>query len=644
MAGTLEPGAADSSIDVEPSDQKRRRTTHQTSMEFKQSMAPILVSDMPGSEKVAPQSSFDFHLQDACLRLARGDGPKQPWETGFGKAIFGTQSFGPVFQLPLLGRFDEFRLLQQPISSEVQTDWTASMPFQSRRLVATKLAKTDDHLRSSALRRLRLIVLFDPSASQLGRSLLQRAGSLVEESEIARSFHDAFAGKSTGTLTKRANDFYRFALWQIDVNKAHPLRPTERDLYLYLNFLRESGKAPTSGTSFLKSWAFMLHVIGLAPSQRDPLVSSRVLGVAKTMYLDKRPLQQAPPLTVELVRGLEALMFRAAVLTKYKCIIGFLLFCLYASSRFGDAARATGLTLDMAGHMYLLETGTLHYKTASTSDRKTTILPLLALGTALFEFPWSPEWIEARRSQRLDTFQALMPALSEVTDEWLPRPMTTGEGAYWMRDFLCMTGATEAKASLFSCHSLKCTALSWVAKAGVMSAHERKIMGHHWDTENAMPLTYSRDALSSVMEKLYNFVVAIRDGHFDPDASRAARIAAATGGAIHVPASTEDQLEPELVVDAPHQDSDVEPEDLEGCDKRLGAPLNPEKSDRLPFPSVDLELCVQHRVSGIVHLIASDDLLRCGRRKTANLVKANFKADVAHEQTFCEQCHKALLS
>ena len=388
----------------------------------------------------------------------------------------------------------------------------------------------------------------------------------------------------------------------------------------------------------------MRHVIGLLPERGDPLVSSRVLGVAKTMYLEKRPLKQAPPLPVDLVWGMENLMFAASVPTKYKCIIGFHLFCLYASSRFGDAARAKGLVLDMAGHMYLLESGTMHYKTAMTSDRKTTILPLLALGTALHEFPWSPEWLEARKDQCLDASPFLMPALSEVTDEWLPRPMTTGEGAYWMRDFLCMSGVSEGRAAQYSCHSLKCTALSWVSKAGVMTAHERKIMGHHWDTENAMPLTYSRDALSSVMEKLYRVVTAIKQGDFSPDASRAARIAAATGGEIRLPEETAEIPDDEPVLEPPVADSDLEAEDLEGCDKRLGAPSQERQFERMPFPAVDISMCLQHRVSGIVHLIASDDLLRCGRRKTANLIKATFTSELASEQTFCDQCHRALLS
>ena len=174
----------------------------------------------------------------------------------------------------------------------------------------------------------RQIILFEPGASQLGRSLLQRAGTLVEESEISRSFQDCFAGKSTGTLTKRANDFYRFAIWQVETNHGSPLQPSERDLYLYLNHLRDTGGAPTSGSSFLKAWTFMRYVVGLLPGQRDPLVSSRVMGVAKSMHLEKRPLKQAPPIPTDIVWGLENLIFSASVPTKYKCIVGFLILSL----------------------------------------------------------------------------------------------------------------------------------------------------------------------------------------------------------------------------------------------------------------------------------------------------------------------------
>ena len=43
-----------------------------------------------------------------------------------------------------------------------------------------------------------------------------------------------------------------------------------------------------------------------------------------------------------------------------------------------------------------------------------------------------------------------------------------------------------------------------------------------------MPLIYSRDALAEIQTKLWRVLDAIRKGYFDPDSSRAARIAAQT--------------------------------------------------------------------------------------------------------------------
>jgi len=115
------------------------------------------------------------------------------------------------------------------------------------------------------------------------------------------------------------------------------LQPTASDLYGYLNFLADSGRAPTSGESFLKSWAFMQHVVGAGQPGAGTLLSGRVAGAAKAMFLCKRPLKQAPLLTTDIIWALENLLFAGGVDNKLKAIIGFMLFCLYSSSRFGDA-------------------------------------------------------------------------------------------------------------------------------------------------------------------------------------------------------------------------------------------------------------------------------------------------------------------
>ena len=607
---------------------------------LKGSVQPLGVPDLAKSRRC---SLFDAQLQDACFRIQRDNPVKLPWETGFGQAVFGRPSIGPSFQLPMIGRYEGFSAPATVDAGTSFEQWSTQLPFQSRRLLAARLVKSDDHLRAAALKRIRAIVLFCPADSQLGLSLMNKAGTLVGEDEIARSFSDCFCGKSTGTLVKRSYDFHRFAVWQVETNHANPLQPTESDLYQYLNHLRDTGRAATSGDAFLKSWAFMQHVVGAGRLGSGSLISGRVSGAAKAMYLCKRPLKQAPPLTSDMVWALENLLFGSVVDSKLKAILGFALFCLYSSSRFGDASRSHGITVDTAGHMYLLETATSFYKTATTVEKRTTMLPLIAIGTALHDLPWCMEWVRARKAEGLDGHQFLMPALSEITDQWLDRPMSTGEGAYWLRDFMVLAGISKDEAVKFSCHSLKCTAISWVTKAGVMTAHERKIMGHHWDNENAMPLTYSRDALADIMVKLYRVVYAIRMGQFNPDATRAERVAAATAGQVILPADAPECEFEEDPVDGPGQDSDVSSEDLEPDERTLESKMPSSSHMRLPFPAVNLKDCRQHRISGIVHLMLSDETLYCGRRLTANMVEAKFDEKQVHEQTFCEQCHKAIL-
>ena len=105
---------------------------------------------------------------------------------------------------------------------------------------------------------------------------------------------------------------------------------------------------------------------------------------------------------------------------------------------------------------------------------------------------------------------------------------TTAESSLWLRDILVTVVLDAAGAEGFSTHSLKATCLSWAAKAGSLSL-EDVIMGHRSPQAKKSRLVYSRDALADVMVKLWRVVDSIRKGHFKPDASRANRIAMATG-------------------------------------------------------------------------------------------------------------------
>lgn len=308
---------------------KRR---HESAKEF---LKPMDYEEKP--VKPATSTNFDFHVQDCCLKLARANSIKLPWDEPFGKPFSFAMLQPPSLDVTLLSRHSTSAKPARPESDQrgVPT-WASESPFQSRRLLAARFAKSDDDLRNMALNKLRNIVLYDPNDSQLGRSLVQAAGMLVAESEVMRSFLDCFSGKATGTLVKRAADFNRFALWQISSNHARPLNPSEQDLYRYLNHLRDSGAAPTTGASFIKAWNFMRHTVGVKPTTADDCLSGRVQGIAKSMFLFKRKLKQADPLPAELVWQLERRMFATDIPASHAAILGFLLFCLYSASRRGQ--------------------------------------------------------------------------------------------------------------------------------------------------------------------------------------------------------------------------------------------------------------------------------------------------------------------
>ena len=107
--------------------------------------------------------------------------------------------------------------------------------------------------------------------------------------------------------------------------------------------------------------------------------------------------------------------------------------------------------------------------------------------------------------------------------------MTTAEGSFWLKDILVMLGMSADQAAACSIHSLKATCLSWAAKAGSLSLQERLWLGHHESEESCMAITYARDALVGALIKLRLIVESIKGGLFDPDLSRADRIAQATG-------------------------------------------------------------------------------------------------------------------
>ena len=597
---------------------------------------------------------LDDQINDAVLRLQRRERPQFPWDDLPHKNIWKPSCFANNFKLPLLGRFD--KPSARPVEDMVEakhSQWVCEQPFAGKRLMASRFAQTDDALLTGALAKLRNIILFHPADSQLGRALMSKAGSLIAEDVLQKSLRDSISGKAVSTVVKRVSDYNKFAQFLVTVCHRRPLCPDESAFYQYVCHMQQTGCGATAGATLLKAWSFFRYTFGVDAESQASLVSGRVRGVVNNMFATKRKLSQAPPIPADYIYKMELFM-RTGHNSRLQTIVGFMLFCAYSCARFGDASRADPACLQFqqstSADLTLVEANLSEYKTA-TGERKGVLLPLIALGCGLDSFSWSAEWRFARQRSGADKMSFLMCAEDHNGEAWLSRRMTTAEGSFWLKDILVMLGMSADQAAAYSTHSLKATCLSWAAKAGSLSLQERLWLGHHESEESRMAITYARDALVGALIKLRLIVESIKGGLFDPDLSRADRIAQATGMTVDSKTIAEkSQVEVELderlgadeaTIAAQLGDSDVE--DAEAVQANpISLPGEREALCRSAFPNVDLACCFKHRISGIVHLISDTEKLSCGRKITCNMVPMKGDEDAPNQMEFCEQCRAVI--
>lgn len=554
-----------------------------------------------------------------------------PWETGIMKAVFRTGSIADFIQKPMAS-------VPMPLSTSSSVNRPRqntlvppTIGFAVRRLRNVRLLPSDDALRTRAMIKWRLLIELDLEASHLGSTVKSLAESMVNESKLMQTISDTFASKSTATLFKRAQSIFHYHNWAVSARIDRPLLFSEQAIYDYVCYLREQKSSATKAEAFKQAVAFATHVLGM-PAHTCSF-SNRFLGACRLQFLNKRPLQQAPPLTIEQVKKLERLTI-AAPLVEDRVVAGQFLFCLYSSCRFSDSMyikqfKVTSATNTNGGNVIILDAGTLKHKTATTRERATSFLPLLATGIGVSGLDWANPWIEAR--QKVGLFcesEPFLPAFL-INGQISSRRMTTGEASAILKDMLA--DVTPENSQLPTTHSLKATILSWLSKDGA-PFELRRIAGHHMDPASRSVLTYSRDALLSVLVRVNKILAKIRDGTFDPDANRAEFVLnqLEAGSTSHKPNLSESESEDDVaeIPDALNEASD------------LWKHVHP---DNKPPAIVDLPVAqlVQHATSGIVHIVQNDldvplNFLRCGRPVTDRFALA-VKGDPV-EWPICKVC------
>ena len=392
------------------------------------------------------------------------------------------------------------------------------LTFAARMVRNMRWEVHDDLLRQHALVKWRVIIEENLLATSFGVDLHEQFEDPRRSSEITMSLQDVFERKATATVAKRASSFMLYLVWCRKNDIQAPTNITEEKVYKYVCHLRDIKASPTSIRSFLEALRFAEHTVGLHGV--TSAISSRVKGCSSSHWKTKRPLKQAPPLSVADVYLLECIVINSSDSMSVTAA-GYFLFCIYACCRFSDAMRLHSISLDIVeGTPFgFLEAQTRFHKVGNTDERRTAFLPMVALSWGLHQKSWAEVWFKSIVDSGLYTRDFVLPAPLR-SGGWSDRPLTSGEASQWLRELLKSSNSNTADS--YTVHGLKATGLSWCSKHGVSLEH-RRLLGHHMDGKGVSALTYSRDALAGPLQSYASVVEDIRELKFRPDDTRSMR-------------------------------------------------------------------------------------------------------------------------
>ncbi|CAE7853945.1 unnamed protein product, partial [Symbiodinium necroappetens] len=452
--------------------------------------------------------SYENFLASAISQCIQEDSLKLPWERGIWAP---PAHLKPSFRHHAVGVADLFVPASQPAVPAFTAAASRSYPaFMKKRLRLGTLHRDESEVRALQLRKLRTIVLQDPSASELGCALVNAAGALQDEELVVRSFRDAFTSKSTGTLVKRVSSLWPFCSFLNDKG-VPPLNFVEELLYDFLNKLREAKRGATAASSLLSALRFIHGVVKIKDQPKDLVFSARCEGLARGEMSKKRPTKQSEVLTSDQVWSLEKLVVERAP-SLFSLIGGQILFALFACARWDDSLHLVEIILSRHGRIVLVETATSKHKTSQASHDRSLLLPLICLGQGLYEKPWADAWVASRAHFGMDATGPALPTYCERTSSFGQGPMSATEATLWLRELLCMAGASPMDVESITSHGLKATLLSWISKHGGWSERDQKLMGHHFDRESRSVLIYSRDSYTPLAVQTRRLLDKIIDG------------------------------------------------------------------------------------------------------------------------------------
>ncbi|CAL1136988.1 unnamed protein product [Cladocopium goreaui] len=240
---------------------------------------------------------------------------------------------------------------------------------------------------------------------------------------------------------------------------------------------------------------------------------------------------------------------------------------------------------------------TSKHKSSRGKEQQMELLPFTALGHVTVEDSWGDSWMKSRDAADVGSWNYFLNSWSESDHTWIDSRMSTAEATGWLRELLEPHVGSD-RASSLTVHGLKATLLSWAAKSTLFTADEQLALGHHVNAQYRSAMIYSRDNQIGLCKKVHAMFTRIREGTFDPDATRVSRLF---------------QLAFETALERDGGSSDSSSSDSE--DASSVASSNGEHSSlgqkttymRLEADDIEADQCLINKSSKVIHLLAGEE-------------------------------------
>jgi hypothetical protein len=455
-----------------------------------------------------------------------------PWSHGFLAAVLGD---APIVPVPALEALDEvpLPLVDEPEPEEpvtaLEPEPTVRQDKMTKRLalfsLGTDAKAVEGAARDAVLAGWSELLLLRPGASSVG---LQLSAS---NETVAPTLALVTADRRTSTLKARLGSLALYARW-CRMAGAEPFPFCEDVAFRYVLDLLQNRAPATRAARFREAVGFAKGVFGFSGAD-SVLESRRIQGAAVASFDTKRLLVKREPLKKAWLEIFEYLCVSAPD-DLVSVFAGFVCLLCHCRARWADAQTAVEEpTIDEAKggeHGGFIEVRIEKTKTSGAKRARRKALFIVGCSKGVSGEMWAKAWLEARARLGLHVAAGLplMPA-PLAFGCWTQRPMTTSEGALWMREILVDYGVAADDLKSIGAHSLKATLLSWAAKAG-LSMSDRRLLGYHVAPRDRSVVEYSRDEMAAPLRSLQKLLSAVRSGEFMPDETRSGRWADGAAG------------------------------------------------------------------------------------------------------------------